>query len=218
MTLLKNNGVLPLARNASVIVMGPNANDSVMQWGNYNGFPSHTVTVLEGVRDITGRDIPYLRGCDHVINNNFVSCFNLLSSDGRPGITATYWNNKSRDGQSVAVERLTVPVNKSTGGATVFAPGVNLTDFSARYVGTFKPEESGCYTMQLRTDNGFRRLSVDGTTLVDNSTKGNRNTYSCSFNAEKGKSYDIELLYGAGDRTALLSFDIGMIKDRKSVV
>lgn len=36
MTLLKNNGVLPLARNASVIVMGPNANDSVMQWGNYN--------------------------------------------------------------------------------------------------------------------------------------------------------------------------------------
>ncbi len=179
----------------------------------YNGFPSHTVTVLEGVRDITGRDIPYLRGCDHVINNNFVSCFNLLSSDGRPGITATYWNNKSRDGQSVAVERLTVPVNKSTGGATVFAPGVNLTDFSARYVGTFKPEESGRYTMQLRTDNGFRRLSVDGTTLVDNSTKGNRNTYTCTFNAEKGKSYDIELLYGAGDRTALLSFDIGMIKD-----
>ncbi len=213
MTLLKNNGVLPLARNASVIVMGPNANDSVMQWGNYNGFPSHTVTVLEGVRDITGRDIPYLRGCDHVINNNFVSCFNLLSSDGKPGLTATYWNNKSRDGQSVAVERLTVPVNKSTGGATVFAPGVNLTDFSARYVGTFKPEESGRYTMQLRTDNGFRRLSVDGTTLVDNSTKGNRNTYTCTFNAEKGKSYDIELLYGAGDRTALLSFDIGMIKD-----
>lgn len=61
--------------------------------------------------------------------------------------------------------------------------------------------------------NGFRRLSVDGTTLVDNSTKGNRNTYTCTFNAEKGKSYDIELLYGAGDRTALLSFDIGMIKD-----
>ncbi|WP_302986078.1 PA14 domain-containing protein, partial [uncultured Muribaculum sp.] len=83
--------------------------------------------------------------------------------------------------------RLTVPVNKSTGGATVFAPGVNLTGFSARYVGTFKPEESGRYTMQLRTDNGFRRLSVDGVTLVDNSTKGNRNTYTCTFNAEKAR-------------------------------
>ncbi|MDE6377510.1 MAG: glycoside hydrolase family 3 protein, partial [Duncaniella sp.] len=50
MTLLKNNGILPLSPSTPlrVLVMGPNATDSVMQWGNYNGFPAHTVTVLEG--------------------------------------------------------------------------------------------------------------------------------------------------------------------------
>ena len=33
-----NNGVLPLAKTgARIAVMGPNAVDSVMQWGNYEG-------------------------------------------------------------------------------------------------------------------------------------------------------------------------------------
>ena len=51
MTLLKNNGILPLPKSGEkIIVMGPNAQDSVMQWGNYNGTPSHTVTILDGIR------------------------------------------------------------------------------------------------------------------------------------------------------------------------
>lgn len=51
LVLLQNkNTLLPLNRQMKVAVIGPNANDSVMQWGNYNGFPSHTVTLLEGIR------------------------------------------------------------------------------------------------------------------------------------------------------------------------
>ena len=47
--LLKNNGVLPLAtETTNVVVMGPNANDSVMMWGNYAGYPTHTITALDG--------------------------------------------------------------------------------------------------------------------------------------------------------------------------
>ena len=55
MTLLQNNGILPLAKSGKKIaVMGPNANDSIMQWGNYNGTPVHTVTILEGIRNKIG--------------------------------------------------------------------------------------------------------------------------------------------------------------------
>ena len=39
-------------------MMGPNANDSVMQWGNYNGMPPHTVTILDGIRKALGTDDP----------------------------------------------------------------------------------------------------------------------------------------------------------------
>lgn len=51
MTLLQNkNSLLPLKAGMTVALVGPNANDSVMQWGNYNGFPGHTVTLLEALR------------------------------------------------------------------------------------------------------------------------------------------------------------------------
>ena len=77
--LLRNNGILPLSSeelrvkseeskihsgvtgnsdsslftlNSSLAIMGPNAADSTMMWGNYNGFPLHTVTLAEGIRSV----------------------------------------------------------------------------------------------------------------------------------------------------------------------
>ena len=49
--LLQNNGgILPLSKDMKILVMGQNAQDEEMQWGNYNGVPWHTVTILEGIR------------------------------------------------------------------------------------------------------------------------------------------------------------------------
>ena len=58
MTLLQNkDGFLPLKRGGlKIAVMGPNANDSVMQWGNYNGTPPRTITVLQGIHNALGED------------------------------------------------------------------------------------------------------------------------------------------------------------------
>ena len=49
LVLLQNRGILPLRKDIKVAVLGPNAADSVAMWGNYNGFPAHTVTALEGI-------------------------------------------------------------------------------------------------------------------------------------------------------------------------
>jgi len=55
LVLLQNkNNILPLNKHMKIAVMGPNANDSVMQWGNYNGFPGRTVTVLDALRQRLG--------------------------------------------------------------------------------------------------------------------------------------------------------------------
>ena len=73
MTLLLNkNKILPLKRGKlKVAVVGPNAKDSVMQWGNYNGFPPYTVTLLEGVRKALGKndELVYEQGTGLVENN-----------------------------------------------------------------------------------------------------------------------------------------------------
>lgn len=49
--MLKNNGILPLdpSKYKNIAVVGPNAADSVMLSGNYNGTPRNTVTILEGI-------------------------------------------------------------------------------------------------------------------------------------------------------------------------
>lgn len=60
--LLKNDGTLPLGRASRIAVTGPNAADSVMMWGNYNGFPLRTVTLLDAVRS-RFRDVAYVPGC-----------------------------------------------------------------------------------------------------------------------------------------------------------
>lgn len=64
--LQNNNSILPLSKNAAnnIVVMGPNANDSTMQWANYNGFPTATTTILQGIREKIG-DVRYVQGCTH---------------------------------------------------------------------------------------------------------------------------------------------------------
>ncbi len=62
--LANNNNILPLNRRQKVALMGPNAVDSVMLWGNYNGTPSHTITLLEALTDRLGSDLIYDRACD----------------------------------------------------------------------------------------------------------------------------------------------------------
>lgn len=66
MTLLQNrNNVLPLKKEARYAVVGPNAADSLVMWGNYNGIPRKTTTVLEGVIAKVGTEnVVYAPGCD----------------------------------------------------------------------------------------------------------------------------------------------------------
>ncbi len=65
--LLQNKGgILPLKKNAGkIVVMGPNANDSTMLLGNYNGFPMYAVTILEGIQE-KAYNVKYVEGCRYV--------------------------------------------------------------------------------------------------------------------------------------------------------
>lgn len=62
--LLQNrNNILPLKKSGQKIaVMGPNANDSVMLRGNYNGFPKSSTTILQGILS-KASDVRFIDGC-----------------------------------------------------------------------------------------------------------------------------------------------------------
>ena len=64
LVLLSNDGTLPLKEGSRIGLAGPNAADSVMMWGNYNGFPLRTVTLLDALKARIP-DIKYVKGCSH---------------------------------------------------------------------------------------------------------------------------------------------------------
>ena len=223
MTLLMNKDTfLPLKRGGlTVAVMGPNANDSVMQWGNYNGMPPHTVTILDGVRNMLGADdkLIYEQGCPWVERTLIQSAFSQCKSDKGPGFTARYWNNLEREGEPVTTAQVTTPFRFCTSGATVFAPGVNLTDFSATYNSVFTPKESGEIVLEVYC-YGSGRLRVNGEEVKGFSNKHGARKSTHAMKVQAGKSYDLELDFEYLRSDAQLNFDLGFKKEvdiRKSV-
>ena len=206
MTLLKNNGILPLDPKSGkkIYVMGPNANDSVMQWANYNGFPTHTSTVLEGVRGYVPTAV-YERGCSHVVSDNMESQFDKIEG----GMKASYWNGHDFTGAPVATAVYTSPMTLDGGGATVFAPGLNLTDFGGVFKGTFVAPADGDYMLTYESSRGDEAVLLDGKVVMARD-KDARQDHKASymFTASKGERHDLELRYKHYDGDATLNFDI----------
>ena len=198
--LLKNeNNVLPLTSHHSpltsekIAVIGPNANNGPMMWGNYNGMPNHTVTILDGIK-AKQKNILYFPGCD-LTYDKVMDCLmgSQCSFEGKKGLKGTFWNNRKMEGKPVTVQYYTTPLAVTTAGMHNFAPGVQLEDFSAKYETTFTPKESGEYVVNVYGCGHFE-LYIDGKQQYVHHiwrTTPNRT----AIQAEKGKSYNIEVRF-----------------------
>lgn len=209
MVLLQNwNDVLPLSKTDNdVVVMGPNANDSVMQWGNYNGYPTRTITILQGIRE-KNPNIKYVEGCGLTRNEVSESRFNEITSKGGKGITAQYWNNMELKGTPANTAQLSSGVHLSNGGATVFAPGVNLDSMSARFTGCFTPTRSEKVVFKVSFDDGAR-LIINGDTVSDIWKSRNKIQYiNQEMDVVAGKKYNVQVDYFQKTDAGMINFDI----------
>ena len=209
--LLQNkNGLLPVDRKATekIVVMGPNANDSVMMWGNYSGYPTRTITILQGIRRKAG-NVKYIQGCQLTKNEVENSRYSMIKSpDGQKGMKATYWNNTNMEGEPVTTAYMREPINLSNGGATVFAPGVNLEKFSARYEGLFTPDQDETLTLSIGCDDKARVI-LDGDTVINRWKSRQRIDYQqVKRNFKAGKTYTIQIDYVQENDMAAIQFDL----------
>ena len=206
--LLKNDGALPLAKTAAVAVLGANAVDSVMMWGNYSGYPTKTITALEGIQRLAPQ-ARYINGCGLTRNEVFESRFgNLRNPRGEKGLLATYYNNTEMEGEAATTVNMTAPVMLSNGGNTVFAPGVNLENISARFDGTFIPSQDETVIFKIGADDKVR-LIVDGDTIVNFwSVRQRIQSSQKEMEVKAGQAYRIEIDYVQEVGFAVLGFDI----------
>ena len=194
--LLQNNGnILPLKKNAEKIaVIGPNAHNEPMMWGNYNGTPNHTVTILDGIK-AKQKKITYIPGCDltydQVLESHMAS--ECTAPDGKRGLKGTFWNNTNMEGKPFTTEYYTKPVNVTTAGMHVFAPNLPIEDFSAKYETTFAPKEAGEYVVNVESTGHFE-LYINGEKKFTHHIWRATPTRTV-LKAEKGQQFQIEVRF-----------------------
>ena len=193
--LLQNkNNILPLQKNKEKIaVIGPNADNEPMMWGNYNGTPNHTITILDGIKT-KQKKLFYDAGCD-LTYDKVMECLmaSQCSFEGKKGMKGTFWNNRRMEGKAVTTQYYTKPLAVTTFGMHNFAPGVQLEDFSCKYETVFTPNEAGEYVVNVDGCGQFE-LFIDGQQKFRHRiwrTTPNR----VAIQAEKGKSYNIEVRF-----------------------
>ena len=191
--VLLKNGPLPLNKKEKIAVIGPNADNAPMMWGNYNGMPNHTVTILDGIKG-KQKKFYYAAGCD-LTYDKVMEC--LMASqcgfEGKKGLKGTFWNNRKMEGQPVCTQYYTTPLAVTTAGMHNFAPGVQLEDFSAKYETVFTPKEEGEYVVNVEGCGHFE-LFIDGEQKFRHHTW--RTTPNrVAIQAEKGRSYNIEVRF-----------------------
>lgn len=210
MTLLQNNNnILPLSRSTTVAVIGPNANDKAMLWGNYNGTPVRTISILDGIESKLPPDkILYDKGCDLVEDKVTESYYKQCSFEGKQGFKANYWNNRDHDGELVASRQITDPISMTTAGQHEFAPGVKLEGFSATYATEFLSSKTEELVFKGGATGSFELL-VNGESIQ-------RTNYwrtlpsRIPFKVEAGEKYNIEIRYAQlNNWQANIEFDFG---------
>ncbi len=162
MVLLRNDGVLPLRREAlhRVAVIGPNADSVPALVGNYNGEPSAPVTVLAGLKaalEPAGVRVDYAHGCDYTTRTD---AWRLLP---HPWFRGEFFANGELAGAPVA-DRYDRPLCVSCAGAKepyALPAGVPASGISARWTGTLQTTMAGEYHFRVRGRGGFRLLLGD---------------------------------------------------------
>ena len=205
--LLQNKGnVLPLTSHLSpqkkIAVIGPNADNAPMMWGNYNGMPNHTVTILDGIKaklnvkspKQMAKSLLYIPGCD-LTYDRVMDCLlgSQCSFEGKKGLKGSFWNNRQMEGKPVVTQYYTTPLAVTTAGMHNFAPGVQLEDFSAKYETVFTPREAGEYVVNVEGCGHFE-LFIDGERQFRHHTW--RTTPNrVPIQAEAGRNYRIEVRF-----------------------
>jgi len=206
MVLLKNNGLLPLAKNLKKIaVVGPNANDAGLLNGNYGGTPTeeHTFTLLEGIKEaVPGTEVFYAKACE--LDDDYETIRHLHEFNDGKGVYVEFFNNKNLEG-TPDVTGYYNELNFSTFGAWGFAEGISTDNVSVRVTGQYKSTFTGEMKYSINSDNGYV-LKVNGEVVEDAKAGGGRRGFGFrrqveykSFNVEAGKTYDMEIEYRRGN-------------------
>ncbi|MBV9157393.1 MAG: glycoside hydrolase family 3 C-terminal domain-containing protein, partial [Acidobacteriaceae bacterium] len=166
MVLLKNDGTLPLKNSGiKLAVIGPLANQTKVLLGNYNGTPTHTVSILEGMRkEFAGADIQYVPGTQFLSHSADPVPASALSINGKPGVKVSYSKlDLTNVNRPEAMKPLAEATEATLDAAAIPVPeaAANVRPLAIRWDGSLTAPETGDYNLGLKA-SGFFRVQLNG--------------------------------------------------------
>ena len=210
--LLENrNGNLPIAPEAKIVVMGPNAD--VITTGGGSGFvtPYATVSPYRGLADILGEDRVILLS-DDVLYENILSSVYVNDSSDVKGFSAEYFCNKKLSGTPFKTLTEENPTHYWSYGHPY--DGMPDDGFSATWTGVYKAEDSGTVRVKMAGDDGYR-LYVNGKLIGGDWGNHSLTTRSVFFEVEAGKTYDLKFDFYDNAGEATVVFEAGLMNKAK---
>ncbi|HKW16593.1 MAG TPA: glycoside hydrolase family 3 C-terminal domain-containing protein [Terriglobales bacterium] len=192
LVLLKNSDhLLPLGtKYKSIAVIGPNADSVDPLLGNYNGTPSHPVTVLDGIRKRFGdANVIYAQGSSLIgapyepVPGEF-----LKDSSGRPGLSAEYFNGTQFQGSAV-ITRTDPKIDFTWKDGA----GPELKEnFSVRWTGTLTVPSTGDYEIGFTGTDAFH-FFLDNQAIGQSWYSDTSKTRLKTVHLEAGHAYPVKI-------------------------
>jgi beta-glucosidase len=194
--LLKNDGVLPLAKApARIAVVGPLADNSRVLLGNYNGWPSRSTTALAGIqKQFPKARVVFEPGTAFLRPDLPVPTSALTTASGAAGLTAEVFEKADWSGTPVETRtdaQVAVGRVRGQGPPPSFDASPPAPARPTRWTGFLTPPESGTYRLGVE---GFgNRLFLDDKRLVDQTGGFPPPPSVVDIPLEKGRRYAIRI-------------------------
>jgi beta-glucosidase len=199
MVLLKNDGTLPLKRGAiKIAVVGPLADQTRYLLGNYSGTPTHTVSVLEGLKaEFPEAQIAFVPGTQFLRSGgDKIPASALTTPEGQPGLTVRFSTGDVFRGKgAVLATRQVSGVDLKAEDMPKEASG--KYPLSVEWNGFLTASETGEYSIGVRGKGGFLSVLIDGKPLATEYLDSEHSQAKTGhIHLEQGKRAAVEVRYG----------------------
>jgi beta-glucosidase len=164
MVMLKNDGTLPLKQGTlKIALLGPLADQTKYLLGNYNGVPTHTVSVLEGIKaEFPEALVSCVQGTQFLRSDgDAVPASSFTTSEGQPGLKLEFATGEIFGGKPTILATRDV--------ATVDLEAEDIPQeareqypIRIEWNGFLAPTDTGNYSIGVRFQAGFAKVSVNG--------------------------------------------------------
>ena len=199
MVLLKNDGTLPLKKSGiKIAVVGPLADQTRYLLGNYTGIPTHTVSVLEGLKkEFPEAQINFVPGTQFLRYDGEVIPSSLLTTpEGQPGLNVSFGTGDLFGGKptQLATRQVSVVDLKPE---DVPQEATNKLPLMVEWNGFLTPTETGDFNLGVRVEGTFGQLLVEDKPLAQVFVMGQAGMHAkvARMHLEQGKKVKIKVVY-----------------------